>query len=373
MQFPQFCSRFLSLLLVCAAAPAQSHALQFDGGVVTLPHHAAMHTGSTATLEAWVRADPTATGGIGLLSRYRGSAEHKALAVLANGKIEFLYAGSPWAHGLGTQPGVFPLDGAFHHLAFVRRATGSYSVYLDGAEVLASGPGPCWLTCNIIEATTSTTMGGSGTGFQVRAARWSAIERYSGTSFVPSATWTSDSSTALLLDLEEGQGSTTADSSSHQQIGTLSGAVSWVQLAPPSPASVTSFGTGCGNPPLALVPDPSAPPLLGSTTRVQIDNIPWALAGLALGFDNVSYVGLPLPLDLGSWGMPGCTLLQSTNNSMFFIVPPSVTSQSGQLSIPLRPTLLGFHLYLQGFATAPGFNPGDLILSNALDLQLGNV
>ncbi len=128
-----------------ASSFRSSGGLQFDGGVITFPHNPIMLTGSTCTMEGWVRATPSAQGTMSLFTRYTGFQEHKSLNIEPDGRLAYLYAGSPWwqlpNQDLRTPPGTFPKDGSYHHIAFVRRANATWSLYLDGIRIVNLGPG----------------------------------------------------------------------------------------------------------------------------------------------------------------------------------------------------------------------------------------
>ena len=140
-----------------------------------------------------------------------------------------------------------------------------------------------------------------------------------------------------------------------------------------SPNAATSFGTGCGSPPLALSPTTSAPPIINTTAQVDLTNIPSAVAVMSIGWSNTFAGPFPLPLNLSFYGMPGCELLQSAE------IPANPVSSTGpgaatySLAIPNWPTLLGYELYLQGFAFAPNYNAGAVIVSNGIQWVIGNV
>jgi hypothetical protein len=146
--------RKLSLFLTLTALPsifttlghAQNYALRFGPQTeAVFPYHPSMNTGATATMEYWVRAD--SPRGDTTWFRYQGSAEHKSLTVTNNGDIHYLYAGSPWWQGTWyggvTLPGAGTIagDGEWHHVAFVRRASGGWSIYRDGVRIVDQGPG----------------------------------------------------------------------------------------------------------------------------------------------------------------------------------------------------------------------------------------
>lgn len=135
-------------------------------------------------------------------------------------------------------------------------------------------------------------------------------------------------------------------------------------------AAATTFGSSCGSPGLLMSPDPTARPILGMLARAVLSNIPGTIYGFGAGLSNQVSFGIPLPLDLAPFGMPGCTLLQSSEAMSF------ASGQTGQatfsLAIPANPTLLGLPIFIQGVANAPGANVGNTIASNGIEWVIGN-
>jgi len=131
-------------------------------------------------------------------------------------------------------------------------------------------------------------------------------------------------------------------------------------------ASATPFGSGCGVPALTL--SGVTPPRIGTTAQSLITNIPAnAIAFVAIGGSNLYFGPSPLPVSLVTVGMPGCYLLQSANYGIFF---PTMAQANGTATfstvMPNLTFLLGWHLYLQAWAT--GAPP---IVSNGLDWSIG--
>lgn len=244
----------LGVLATCGVTRAQSWAIELhDNGRLEFPWHSVMNTDTTVTMEGWFRQTGPMSQQMGF-SRYQGSAEHKELVIDPGGRLRWLYAGQPWAHGGScreTDPGVFPADGEWHHYAFSRHADHRWEVYIDGNVVHSGGPsGCCWLTCNIINAQPPTLINGAS-GMQLRALRVSEIDRYDGP-FEPQDQWTSDADTALLLPLEEGAGNIVFDHGVVGQTGAISGDFTWVDLSADvctaqsyCAASPSSAGTPC--------------------------------------------------------------------------------------------------------------------------------
>ncbi len=136
-------------------------------------------------------------------------------------------------------------------------------------------------------------------------------------------------------------------------------------------ALVSTFGSGCGQPPLACAASVGSRPLLGSTQLSEASNVPAGFALMALGLSDTFIGPFPLPLPLDGFGMTGCTLFHDAIVSeLCSNVGPGV-AQHG-LAIPNNPALLNLVLFLQAWALAPGMNPGGVIVSNAMQLTIGN-
>jgi hypothetical protein len=236
-------------LLATQFSYGQQYALELAADSrVEFPHNSVMNTGTTATIEFWARATSSRPTGHLSWDRYATSAEHKQLTLGPEGEVEYVYAGSPWQNpffgGAPIAPaGSFPLDMDWHHVAFVRRATGAWAVYVDGTSVLAMGPGTglgsgCWLTCDVINANTITRIG-SGGGWQLDSLRVSNIERYFA-NFDPEREFMTDGATAMLLDFDAGSGAQVLDSGVANQVGQIVGNATWVALCDDPPSCCAS-------------------------------------------------------------------------------------------------------------------------------------
>lgn len=356
-----------------ACLSAQDYAIRFEGGSISCPHNAAMLTGSNCTIEAWVKAEAGATGQVNVFQRYAASAEHKGISVRADGSIEYLYAGSPWTQYSWTGPGTFPMDGLFHHIAFTRRANQTYALHVDGISVLAAGPGPCWLTCNVIETTTQSRMvsdPATSRGWLVDGLRVSRVARYA-SNFQPQRVMTPDAETVLLFNFREGQGSTTQDESPVQQTGSLSATgLTWVSTG--SPGSFVAGQPGCaGSNSLvpSLAPAQGSLPTVGRTFSMTVtgaSNNP--LDAAAFGLVGFTTNG---PRNLDPLGMPTCVFQ--------FIPDPEVVTgliRGGSavlpLAIPNYTGLLNVQFYVQGVCQDRLANPTGLTLTNAARCVIGS-
>ena len=140
-------------------------------------------------------------------------------------------------------------------------------------------------------------------------------------------------------------------------------------------AYALTFGAGCGSPVLDLAPVANARPVIGTTGQAALTNIPSppAIAFVALGWSRTTSGGFSLPLSLAGFGMPGCDLLQSAEAAANPTTATGPGTATFSLPLPGIAGLLGLHLYLQGWATAPGTNSGNLIVSNGIHWRIGGV
>ena len=147
----------------------------------------------------------------------------------------------------------------------------------------------------------------------------------------------------------------------------------WWLGDPLSAATATPFGSGCGVPPLAFVPESNARPLLGQIAAATIVNAPTPVAAVAMGWSNQFFGPYALPVTLAGIGMPGCDLQQSADILGLGVSQVTPTTLSFSLAIPSAPSLIGLHVYMQAYSFAPGVNPLQIIISNGIDWLLGNV
>ena len=134
--------------------------------------------------------------------------------------------------------------------------------------------------------------------------------------------------------------------------------------------NVTSFGSGCagtGNP--APLLGAAADATLGQNFNVELHSAPVnALSFCVLGDSNTQMGAIPLPLDLGIIGAPGCFLRASM---VFTFTQTTAGTGSGggaatfPWPIPNDPSLRGASLYFQGLVVDP-VNQLGLTTSNAL-------
>ncbi len=138
------------------------------------------------------------------------------------------------------------------------------------------------------------------------------------------------------------------------------------------PATATAYGTGCGDPAMVFTPTSNA--VIGQSLSGQVVNTPTAACAVAFGSSNTFMPGFgALPFGLGSYGMEGCMLYQSSD----VLVLPTTTAgvpitASFSLPVPANPLLVCQHIYFQAFSFAPGVNPRGAVASNGIDFLIGN-
>ncbi len=117
----------------------------------------------------------------------------------------------------------------------------------------------------------------------------------------------------------------------------------------PLPGSYEPFGAGCaGSNGIPTIEGAPGAPQLGGTLQLRARLLPSRAPALAiLGVSNTQLGGLPLPIELTSLGLPGCSLYVSTE-----VVLPTATNSVGTafgsaLSVPTATALVGVRLYGQ--------------------------
>ena len=139
----------------------------------------------------------------------------------------------------------------------------------------------------------------------------------------------------------------------------------------------STFGVGCQGSnglTLALNVAQGSTGTLGHLLQCDLANVPvfFSISYGQLGFNKDSFNGLPLPLDLGIVGLPGCTAMVAPDLSFPLGLPNSSGTAVWNLNIPNQAFLLGMQVYLQGLSfEAPGFSRWASV-SNGLTVRIGN-
>lgn len=140
------------------------------------------------------------------------------------------------------------------------------------------------------------------------------------------------------------------------------------ELSATTPASFLPFGPGCAG--VAGVPTlrslPGFGPFAGGTLVVDVVRAPLKTLGtMVLGLSRTVSGGIPLPIDLGVIGMPGCTLFISSE------VLSTLTSPVWSLPMPSAQIGLGRSLYLQAALIDPAANALGVVISDSFEMKIG--
>jgi hypothetical protein len=109
---------------------------------------------------------------------------------------------------------------------------------------------------------------------------------------------------------------------------------------------------------------PSSRAWIGGTLSVDLlhfNGLAGPIALLAMGFDDQSFGGNPLPLSLSPVGMTGCVLHVDAQ----VVIDAVVTAGAANVSIPIpnQPLLVGTEFFQQAFGFVPGANPLNMLPS----------
>jgi hypothetical protein len=130
------------------------------------------------------------------------------------------------------------------------------------------------------------------------------------------------------------------------------------------------FGQGCaGTLGISSVAH-TAEPVVGGTLQTNVNNLEFGIAIMVLGLSNTLSGGvLPLPLDLGILGAPGCNLRVSLDVTEALIgLGPTVP---WNFAIPNNPALIGTKIYNQA-APLTSVNAFGFVMSHAYGWVVGN-
>ncbi|MCC7066580.1 MAG: hypothetical protein IT456_27550, partial [Planctomycetes bacterium] len=129
------------------------------------------------------------------------------------------------------------------------------------------------------------------------------------------------------------------------------------------------FGPGCAGSLGTTNLSHSAPPVIGTTMNVTLNNLPSSAAILLTGFSNTASVFGPLPLSTTPYGAPGCFARVSTDASRFLF--GASNSAVWTFNIPNDPGVVGLNMYNQALVLDPGFNALGAVLSDAAGMMIG--
>lgn len=135
----------------------------------------------------------------------------------------------------------------------------------------------------------------------------------------------------------------------------------------------TTYGTGCNGAGIvpSLVASPGLRPAIGTTFGWTMQGLGAVapFAALGIGFQGATWNGQPLPVDLASFGMPGCRLW--TDLASVELLAAAGGSASWTVAVPNLPTLLGTQVLAQGFPLAASANAAGVLATGAVEALLG--
>lgn len=137
-------------------------------------------------------------------------------------------------------------------------------------------------------------------------------------------------------------------------------------------AQFQPFGIGC--PGTAGTPTITATslPILGSTFSGVVNNLPTNAPFVAalLGVSRTQWYSGSLPALCTQWGMPGCRVYQSTDETV--LLPVFGGTAQWNWAMPAWPGFVGTVVHMQAMAFDAGVNPAGQTLSAAATIVLGN-
>ncbi len=130
-------------------------------------------------------------------------------------------------------------------------------------------------------------------------------------------------------------------------------------------------GAGCAGSNGVPLHTATGTPEIGQSVTYRLANAPnFAVCATMFGFDNVSWNGAPLPVELGPIGAPGCRIRINA-----VITDPAFTSLTGtsQVTLPFAndPSLIGRQLFTQYLVVDAPANALGITFSNAIRTTIG--
>ena len=128
------------------------------------------------------------------------------------------------------------------------------------------------------------------------------------------------------------------------------------------------LGAPCGASSVSLS---ATTPTIGQTFQLTVGNLGAAPFALVVhGLSTTLWNGVPLPVDLGLLGLPGCTLRTSVD--LLQVAGATAGSAAVSLAIPLQPNLLDFRLHCQAVAVDLSLPQFALAMSPLGRMVIGN-
>jgi len=133
-----------------------------------------------------------------------------------------------------------------------------------------------------------------------------------------------------------------------------------------------AYGAGCSGAGLSPSLTAITSPAIGSTLTMRMTGLSAAVTAQfgVVGFGDELWLGTPLPLDLTSLGMTGCTLLLAPEITRFLVRTTTIATWNEAL--PNDPGLIGVGFFTQAFALVPNANPAAVLATRALEILVGS-
>lgn len=138
-------------------------------------------------------------------------------------------------------------------------------------------------------------------------------------------------------------------------------------ILPAQTATATIFGSGCGSITNNFLKSINRP-IIGQTASALLIFPPSHIVGVNTGISNFQYS----PINLSSFGMPGCSLLHSTEVFGLSMTGSTIHLKQLDVLIPYDFNLVGMSVYLQSYSFAPGVNQANFLVSNGITWFIGN-
>ena len=136
-------------------------------------------------------------------------------------------------------------------------------------------------------------------------------------------------------------------------------------------AAYLPLGQGCAGSRAASRLVPHDVPRLGQELQIRAFDLPANLAVLVSGLSTANSTWVPLPLELTSFGMPGCWLYVSVDASEVLVGTNGTAMTS--LQVPADGTLLGLRLHHQALVLdANAGNAFGAVVSDAMTAVVGS-
>jgi Concanavalin A-like lectin/glucanases superfamily/Domain of unknown function (DUF1929)/Bacterial Ig domain/Kelch motif len=220
----------LAALTISVAQAQGSSALAFSGNnYIQVPGSASLNVSNNLTVEAW--AKPTSVSGFADIAGKGASYEIAVQPADYGFQVLFqMLSGGAWYSATTVASGPLAVN-QWYHIAATYDGS-AMRIYVNGTlmgSLTVSGS---------IDASTApfriATVDAQADNFtgEVDEVRVSNVIRYTGTFNPPSSAFTSDANTMGLWHLDEGTGTTTADSSGNANNGSLVGSPKWALDSP---------------------------------------------------------------------------------------------------------------------------------------------